>query len=211
MAQAHVRCMRQINTRGIISTLIKDAPMPNLFQGSLVRLRAVEVADWETHYQWNLETDAARMADEIWFPQSREAVRAWAEQEARRSLDADEFRFQIERLDGALVGTINTHSVNRRCGTFGYGVAILPQHRRCGYAAEAIRLVLSYYFRERRYQKVNAEVYSLNEPSIRLHERLGFVLEGRLRRMVYTDGQFYDALIYGMTREEFDAHCPTPL
>ena len=185
--------------------------MPNIFQGQLVRLRAVEITDWEVHYQWNLlETDAGRFGDEIWFPQSREAVRTWAEQEAQRGIENDEFRFQIERLDGALVGTINTHSVNRRCGTFGYGVAIMPQHRRCGFAAESIRLVLDYYFHERRFQKANAEVYGFNEPSIRLHERLGFVLEGRLRRMVYTGGQFFDALIYGMTREEFDARYPEP-
>lgn len=36
-----------------------------------------------------------------------------------------------------------------------------------------------------------------------LHKKLGFVLEGRLRRMVFTGGHYYDELIYGMTQEEF--------
>jgi RimJ/RimL family protein N-acetyltransferase len=48
-------------------------------------------------------------------------------------------------------------------------------------------------------------VHSLNEASQRLHESLGFTLEGRLRRMMYTDGAFHDALIDGLTREECDA------
>jgi RimJ/RimL family protein N-acetyltransferase len=40
---------------------------------------------------------------------------------------------------------------------------------------------------------------------VRLHEKLGFQLEGRLRRVVYTRGQYYDELYYGMTAEEFAA------
>ena len=46
-------------------------------------------------------------------------------------------------------------------------------------------------------------IFSFNEPSVRLHERLGFQLEGRIRRMAYTGGVHHDALIYGMTAEEF--------
>lgn len=178
--------------------------MSNVFQGRLVRLRAVETTDWEIWYAM-ADTDDDRLSWEIPFPASREATRAHVEELARGGTKNDEFRFQIERLDGEYVGTLNTHTINRRNGTFSYGLSILPQYRRLGFASEAVRLVLRYYFWERRYQKVNAEVFSFNEPSIKLHESLGFTLEGRLRRMIYTGGQFYDALIYGMTREEFEA------
>lgn len=181
--------------------------MENLFRGQLVRLRAVEVTDWEYFYAMDdLTTEFGRTTDEVWFPSSREGVRAWTESQSKRSEGGDEFRFVIEALEsGDMVGTLNTHTINQRVGTFMYGIAISPERRRKGYAAEAVRLMLRYYFDEKRYQKVSAEVYSFNAPSIRLHERLGFTLEGRLRRMVYTAGQFHDALIYGMLREEFDA------
>lgn len=179
--------------------------MASVFAGRRVRLRAVETADWEIHYAWDRDTDDARLNYEIPFPDSREQARAWAENQARRGDQNDAFRFQIERLDGEMVGSLNTHTLNRRCGTFMYGLSVLPQHRRQGYASEAVRLMLRYYFWERRYQKVNAEVYSFNTPSIKLHESLGFTLEGRLRRMIYTGGQFHDVLLYGQTREEFEA------
>jgi RimJ/RimL family protein N-acetyltransferase len=179
--------------------------MPNIYQGKRVRLRAVEPTDWETHARWDLDTEGGRLTDFIWFPSSSESTRAWAEGQARQSGDNDEFRFSIESLDGQMVGTLNTHTANPRCGTFMYGVFIAPERRRKGYAFEAVTLVLRYYFLERRYQKVNAEVYSFNEPSIRLHQSLGFVQEGRLRRMIYSSGDFHDALIFGMTREEFEA------
>jgi RimJ/RimL family protein N-acetyltransferase len=176
-----------------------------IFEGRLIRLRAVEPSDWETHYAWDLDEETGRMTDHVWFPGSREAVREWALAESRKRATGDDFRFQIERLDGVLVGTINTHHCDPRIGTFQYGLGILPPYRRNGYASEAIALTLRYYFHERRYQKVNASVYSFNEPSIRLHERLGFALEGRLRRNVYTLGQYFDLLLYGLTREEFEA------
>lgn len=111
----------------------------------------------------------------------------------------------IERLDGTLVGTILTHGCDRRVGTFSYGVSLAREHWRQGYATEAIRLVLRYFFAELRYQKVTVQVYAFNEGSIALHERLGFQQEGRLRRLVYTSGQHHAVLIYGMTREEFGA------
>ncbi|HEX2905466.1 MAG TPA: GNAT family protein [Phototrophicaceae bacterium] len=179
--------------------------MSNIFQGRRVRLRAVETADWEIWYNAEPNTDDGRLAYEIPFPASAEQVRANVENLAKSGAPGDEFRFMIERLDGEYVGTLNTHTLNPRCGTFMYGIGIIPQYRQQGFASEAVRLVLRYYFWERRYQKVNAEVYSFNAASMRLHERLGFTLEGRLRRMIFTGGQYYDALIYGQTREEFEA------
>jgi RimJ/RimL family protein N-acetyltransferase len=57
---------------------------------------------------------------------------------------------------------------------------------------------------------VTAIVYSFNERSRRLHERLGFTLEGRLRRTAYTNGEHHDELYFGMMCEEFDAWDPKP-
>ena len=180
--------------------------MPNVYEGKLVRLRAVEPSDWEFFHNWDRETtDEGKLTDEIWFPRSIIGSQAWAEKESLRGAENDAYRFQIETLDKMLVGTINTHSCHLRNGTFGYGLAIHPQQRRKGYASEAIWLVLRHYFHERRYQKCNASAYSFNEPSQRLHERLGFTLEGRLRRIIYTGGEYHDELLYGITREEFEA------
>jgi RimJ/RimL family protein N-acetyltransferase len=46
-------------------------------------------------------------------------------------------------------------------------------------------------------------IYAFNERSIKLREKLGFQHEGRLRRMIYTGGEFHDEIYMGMTREEF--------
>ena len=175
------------------------------WDGELVRLRTIEPADWETYFAWNADAEQARALHAVPFPQSREAVKRWAEREATRSPEGDGVRFVIEDRAGDVVGDLTTHHCDPRAGTFAYGITVKAGHRRRRYAAEAIRLVLRYYFAELRYQKVTVSVHSDNEPSIRLHERLGFKQEGRLRRMVYTGGRFLDELYFGLTAEEFFA------
>ena len=178
----------------------------NIWQGQRVRLRGVEPSDWAVFQRWDQDTEIARLCYHIPFPRSEEGTQKFAADAALAEPKGDTVRLMIvEALSGAPVGTINTFACDPRHGTFGYGVAIARERWRHGYASEAIRLLLAYYFRELRYQKVTAHVYSFNEPSIRLHEKLGFRLEGRLRRMVYTDSAYHDELVFGLTAEEFEA------
>lgn len=173
------------------------------WQGNLVTLRGIEPSDWEHHFAWDKDSEIQRLDDRLYAPRSQEATKQWAEKMSLREVTDDNYFLEIENLAGAQVGIISTHVCNARDGTFQYGVAIRREHWRKGYASEAITMVLRYFFQELRYQKVTTPVYSFNDASIRLHEHLGFQLEGCLRRMIYTQGQFYDELFYGMTAEEF--------
>lgn len=184
--------------------------MSSIWQGELVRLRGIEPSDWEAHFAWDQDSEMSRRLDYVYLPKSAEATRAWANRTATREPDGDNYFFEIENRAGDLVGSISTHFCSPRNGTLEYGIAIRDAHKRKGYAGEAIRLLLRYYFLELRYQKAIAWVYSFNVPSIRLHESLGFQQEGRLRRMTYTDGRWYDNLVFGITAEEFAARYPQP-
>jgi RimJ/RimL family protein N-acetyltransferase len=179
--------------------------MRSYWEGSRVRLRAVEPGDWEIHHEWDQDSEMMRLLDRVHIPRSREGTRRWAEQQALRDPENDNFHFEAETLSGELVGSVNAHDCDRRVGAFEIGIAIRPEHQRKGYATEAIALVLRYYFHELRYQKVNAYIDDRNEPSLRLFQSLGFQLEGRLRRLIYSGGRHYDYIAYGLTIEEFDA------
>ena len=175
----------------------------NYWQTETVRLRAIEPGDAETFYTWNLDSERARLLDFVWPPSSLAQVQAWTAAQAQHKLEGDRFHWVIESAQGQPVGSISTHDCQPHSGTFSYGVDVAPEQRGRGYAGEAIRLVLRYYFEELRYQKVTVCVHADNAASIRLHQKLGFQLEGRLRRMVYTRGQYEDALWFGLTAEEF--------
>lgn len=175
------------------------------WQGEKVRLRGIEPSDAEAIHRWDLDSDTVRLLDFLWPPLSGAFARAWAEEQSKKKLDEDRFHWIVQNREGEPVGTIATHACNHRNGTFSYGLVIDRAYRRRGYAAEAIALILRYYFEELRYQKVTVNVYANNEPSIRLHERLGFQQEGTLRRMHFTAGTFIDELWFGMTNDEFAA------
>ena len=178
----------------------------NFWDGEKVRLRSVETRDAGSFFKWasDYDDEADRFCDEIHFPSSYDSMMARVESLSKRGPHNDEFMWIIDNKEGISVGCINTFSCNKRAGTFKYGLGISRDYWGNGYAKDAIKIVLKYYFRELRYQKVTVFIYSFNDRSIKLHESLGFKYEGRIRRAIYTNGDYYDEIIYGMTCEEFD-------
>ena len=175
----------------------------NIWEGECVRLRALRVEDSERYHLDGADSESDRLSWEIHFPRSPEGTRKWLEDLIARPTNDDNRFFAIETLDRELVGAINSHSCHRVNATFSYGLSIFRAHRRKGYARDAIRILLRYFFDEIGYQKVSAGVYDFNEASILLHEQLGFLREGLLRRNVYTAGNHHDEMVFGLTAEEF--------
>jgi RimJ/RimL family protein N-acetyltransferase len=203
-SQQFTLCRTQWNHDSCTSLSLM-AHQHSIWTGNRIRLRAFELSDSRTYADWNVDTEQARALDFIHFPRSEQGDIDWAEREVRRERQGDDFRFTIEDQDGVVIGDLTVHHSDRRSGTFSYGISIAREYRRRGYASEAIRVMLRYYFDELRYQKVTAFIADFNAPSIRLHERLGFRREGQLRRMAYTRGQYHDQLVFGQLAEEFRA------
>jgi RimJ/RimL family protein N-acetyltransferase len=64
-------------------------------------------------------------------------------------------------------------------------------------------MILKYFFKELRYQKVTVTVNDDNAASIALHEKAGFTREGTIRRMFYSEGKYHDVHWYGLTNDEW--------
>lgn len=76
-------------------------------------------------------------------------------------------------------------------------------HRREGYAAEAVVMLLCHMFDERRFHKCEARVFAHNEASLAFQRRLGFVEEGRLHGHVFRGGRPHALVLLGMLGREF--------
>ncbi|MCA9973341.1 MAG: GNAT family N-acetyltransferase [Anaerolineales bacterium] len=177
------------------------------WQTGRIRLRPLhpdDVALWleEEH----ADTDGVRFLNYgITLPKSAQDAQAFAERYAHFNHREERIMFSIETLAGELIGGINIHSMDRKNGTFETGSRIYRSFRGQGYGFEAKVLVLRYAFHELRFQKYNIRCLAINEPMIRHARRLGCQAEGRIRRHVFTAGAHHDELIFGLTREEFDA------
>lgn len=79
-----------------------------------------------------------------------------------------------------------------------------PAHWGCGYAAEAVRALISFGFGPLNLHRVWADIDPRNTSSARLVERLGFTREGHLRQNYFLKGEWCDTLIYGLLENEVE-------
>ena len=176
------------------------------WQGEKVRLRPLRTEDAEQSFTDSLDSPSRQLLQlGIELPTSVELQRSSLEKYVG-CRDADGvIVFITENVEGLNVGGISLHSRHEKNGLFSFGIVISREHRRKGYAEDAIRILLKYGFWERRYQKCNSACAHTNDGSIALHRKLGFIEEGRRRRELFCNGKYYDDILFGMTREEFDA------
>ncbi len=182
-------------------------PHPYYWQSDHIRLRPMHVDDvalWLAEER--SDSEAVRMLNAgMDLPKSEQDAQAFAERYAEYGHRHERIMFSIETLEGELVGGINLHSMNQRNGTFETGTRIYRAYRGQGFGFEAKLIVLRYAFYELRFQKYNIRCLESNQAMIDHAARLGCQPEGRIRRHNYTEGRFYDDLLFGLTREEFDA------
>ncbi|WP_020421815.1 GNAT family N-acetyltransferase [Amycolatopsis sp. ATCC 39116] len=157
--------------------------------GRKVRLRVITPADQRRLAGFDREAADTRRVGEY---------RHWAAHRA----EAD-FHFAIETLRGGLVvGSLSATEADSP-DRFSYGIGIGPQHRRCGYAGDAVITLLRFMFGERGYRKCEVSIYGGNVASLSMHAGLGFREEGRVRDTELSrDGVKYLVLM-GITDTEF--------
>ena len=74
-----------------------------------------------------------------------------------------------------------------------------------GYGTDAVRTLVNLGFGQINLDKVFLRVFEFNTRAIRCYEKVGFVVEGRLRRQHYHEGRYYAEWIMGLLREEWQA------
>lgn len=175
------------------------------WEGKLVRLRPMKRQDLELWLEEDVDSEGVRcLSYGVELPKSKISADKFAEQYADFNNSEKRILFSIETLDGKLVGGINIHTMNKKNGTFETGTRIYRKYRGLGYAEDAKRIILRYAFGELRFQKYNIKCIETNEGMKRHAKRLGCQEEGRIRRNIYTNGRYYDELVFGLTKEEFE-------
>jgi RimJ/RimL family protein N-acetyltransferase len=176
------------------------------WQGEKVRLRPLRPEDAEQGFKNSLDSPARQFLQlGIELPTSANLAKSSLEKYVGcRDVDGV-IVFVVENLQDVNIGSISLHSRDPKNGTFSFGVIINRAHRGQGYAKDAVWVLLRYGFWERRFQKCNSACAHTNLASIKLHKSLGFLEEGRRRRQLFFNGEYHDDVLFGMTREEFDA------
>jgi len=182
-----------------------DAKGCGVLHGERVTLRAIERDDLPLLWVYNndVEVELAGGGDP---PMPQSLARRQAEFDAQAAKGGrDGTHFAIV-ADGKCIGTCGLHGYSETDGHVELGIGIGDQaYWNRGYGREAVNLLLDYAFRLRNWRRVWLRVWGHNERAIRAYRASGFVEEGRLRSHVWSAGQYYDLVLMGLLRDEWQA------
>jgi ribosomal-protein-serine acetyltransferase len=106
---------------------------------------------------------------------------------------------------GKLVGAIGVTSLDEEKASVEIGYYLAADACGRGIATRACAAMLDHLFKEIRLHRVELRMAATNQRSIRLAEKLGFTLEGRLREADVFNQARRDLLIYGMLSRDWCA------
>ena len=116
------------------------------------------------------------------------------------NLSPEERWFLVEKKDGSKVGSMS-HRPVRRTQEIGY--AILPSERKKGYCSEAVMIMVDYLFLSKDIVRIQAHTDVRNIGSQKILEKTGFKKEGIVRKGTFVRGEWTDACLFSILREEW--------
>lgn len=169
---------------------------------SRIYLRAFEPDDYKTSIKWRNDDQIWSMLGGTKYFVSSAYEKKWVEDAIFNPKD---IRVAVcLKENDAYIGNAYITDINMLNKT---GVShILIGEKSCwghGYAAEALRLILGYVFCERGLNRITAYVLKTNTASIRMHEKVGYVIEGTLRQSVFKNGVFQDQIVMSILKDDF--------
>ena len=175
-----------------------------LLAGKVCRLRPLQRADAQRTRVWRNDPEIRDAILGYRFPVTEIMESQWYEKLLSDPGGARAL-FGIEDLsDESLAGYIQLTAIEwiHRTGILGISIGDKSRHGR-GIGSEAILLMLRYAFDCLNLRKIRSEVVGFNQRALRLHVRLGFREEGRLKEQIYLEGAYHDLHQMAILEREF--------
>lgn len=181
-----------------------------MITGTKVELRPVSLEDFKNTYAWRNDEETAKWGagSELYRYShvSQEQIEDAYEKAIKKLDKREDGQFSIYTLEtpSVYIGSIGYRELDpvSRCCTLGISIGDKNYWGK-SYGADAIKTLVRYLFHTMNLKRVQLDTWSGNERAIRCYEKCGFVVEGRLRHNAYVDGHYFDTIIMGLLREEF--------
>jgi diamine N-acetyltransferase len=172
--------------------------------GARIRLRATERADLPLFVLW-LNDPEVRLGLEMFLPFSLAEEERWFERMLDSPAAEHVLVIEVKDLDNwRSIGTCGLHNIDWRARAAEAGISI--GDKTCwnrGYGTDVMRLLLQHGFDTLNLNRVYLRVYANNVRATRCYEKAGFVLEGRMRKAHYQNGEYFDILLMSILRSEW--------
>jgi len=176
-----------------------------MLKGNSVLLRPVKKSDISYFLKWFNDPEVIQYLC-LYLPMTEMSEEKYIEElgTTRAKSDAP---FVIEVIEGAStkpIGNCGLHQINPKDHNATFGIVIGEKdYWSKGYGTEVSRLIINYGFQQLNLHRISSSAFAFNERSIKLHKKVGFREEGRLRQAMFKNGQYHDQVEFGILREEW--------
>ena len=140
------------------------------------------------------------LRDAFPYPYNDADAAEWLERAVTRD-PVTNFAIEVAGEAAGSVGLRLDTDIFSRTAEIGYWLG--EAHWGKGIVTEAVRAISRYAFERFDLARIEAGVFERNPASMRVLEKNGFTLEGRLRQRVTKDGVTMDECLYALTREDW--------
>lgn len=165
--------------------------------GKNLRFRPLDVSDVLEIHSYTSDEDASRYIGWRLMRTPEETLHHIEEMRKREAAGNHLYASIVAEGEKAVIGTamIFNFALEARHAEIGY--VLHPDHWGRGYGTEAVAMMDDFAFRVLKLHKLHAQVVEANTGSIRILEKNGYHLEGRLEDYYFIDRRYHDGLIYG--------------
>jgi RimJ/RimL family protein N-acetyltransferase len=167
-----------------------------LLEGKTVNLRVVEKEDLPLVAEWFSNPEFFSVYTPLLQMSKADLEKGYE----KRSLERTDFL--IEKKDGSKIGYIQ-HFTHPAVERLEIGFSMIPSERGKGYCTEAVRIMIDYLFLSRDKARIQAQTETGNLASQKVLEKAGFNKEGTMRKCDFSRGEWKDAYLYSILREEW--------
>ena len=194
---------RERKPRGKQASLI-----PHMLAGRVASLRPLRASDRAISVRWRNDAEIRDNVLGYRFPVTEEMEAHWVD-----GVLKDQSRTRVvlaieDKADGAFVGLVYLNDIDWFVRNAEFGILIGERSRQGrGLAKDALALVACYAFRTLNLNRLYLRVVSFNKRALRLYRSFGFVEEGVQRHHAFLRGRYYDVVLMGLLRREFEERC----
>jgi RimJ/RimL family protein N-acetyltransferase len=177
-----------------------------LLEGRRVTLRGFLIEDIQSIYGWLRRPEIARYLYSASLPKTLRETETYVEQQIGHVDPLNRAFIIALRAEATSIGVTGCHNIDWPNRSAEIGIYIgEPEQLGKGYGTEAMELLLAYSFNELNLHRVFLRVFDFNSRAIESYRKCGFSEEGRLREVIFREGDYHDVLVMSILEEEFSA------
>jgi len=174
-----------------------------LLEGKAVNLRVMEKEDLPLFAEWINKPEFIGEYNPL-----RQISRTEIEKGFEKS-SLEQGEFIIEKKDGSKIGYMwHFTSVHPAVKLLEIGYFLVPSERGKGYCTEAVNIMVDYLFLSKDIIRIQAHTELRNIASQKVLEKVGFEKEGTIRKSIFNRGEWRDANLYSILKEEWKEQKP---